>query len=563
MPEITSSSPSSAAATSGAHRRGVGVRARWLGLQDKLLVSNMLLITAILACCGIAFSLYSSQLIRSLKRQEIRHIAAAAAVAATVPLEDEDAGSLAEVARRLLESAEASNVTYYDEHGVPLAGWRQSENGPVRIIASQVPSTVLSESGRIQALPGGQGVRLLVPVLPPQRDSSFRAPLGYVAVTGSDIPTAQHSREVARLVFGGSLALLAVALPIVFLLAHRAFSPIRRMAVAARNVAAGRFETVDIVRADALGVLADAFNDMVVRLGEQKVRADEAHARLLEANLHLEQKIAERTAAIKTASQRLASEIAEKEDFLRAISHDLNAPLRNIDGMVSMLLRKHAEELPEEVVARLERVKKNVEHETSLISELLELSRIKTRREQPEPVNLEEMMWELRGLFENDLREHDIDLIIETQLPTLHAERARIRQVFQNLIDNAVKYMGDNPVRQITVGARLASSETEFWVRDTGQGIAPEDLGKIFYVFRRGRNQQNVAGKGVGLASVKSILENYNGRIWVESAPGEGSTFRFTINGRFVAEGTARPEAQADRARDAQAATSHSATRAA
>jgi signal transduction histidine kinase len=297
-----------------------------------------------------------------------------------------------------------------------------------------------------------------------------------------------------------------------------------------------------------LGVLAEAFNDMVVRLGEQKQRADEAHARLLEANLHLENKIAERTSAIEAASQRLASEIAEKEDFLRAISHDLNAPLRNIDGMVSMILRKHGTELPEEVAHRLERVKKNVEHETGLISELLELSRIKTRREQPEPVNLEEMMWELRGIFENDLRERDIELVIETRLPTLTAERARIRQVFQNLVDNAIKYMGEGPDRRITIGARPGRSETEFWVRDSGQGIPPEDVEKIFYVFRRGRNQQAVAGKGVGLASVKSILENYNGRIWVESELGRGSSFRFTINGRFVAAETAPAGEESQRA---------------
>jgi signal transduction histidine kinase len=404
---------------------------------------------------------------------------------------------------------------------------------------SELPTTAAMEVGRVVATAGGDGVSLLVAVTPGS------TPVGYVSLSAGDEPAAGHVESAIRLVTGGGLAVLAVVLPVVFLLVHRAFAPIRRLAVAARNVAAGRFETVDIVRGDALGVLSEVFNDMVVRLGEQKQRADEAHSRLLEANLHLENKIAERTSAIEAASRRLASEIAEKEDFLRAISHDLNAPLRNIDGMVTMVLRKHAADLPAEVVSRLERVKKNVEHETSLISELLELSRIKTRRDQPEPVNLEEMMWELRGIFENDLREHEIDLIIETRLPTLHAERARIRQVFQNLIDNAIKYMGDGPDRRISIGARQHMSETEFWVSDSGQGIAADDAEKIFYVFRRGRNQQSVAGKGVGLASVKSILENYNGRIWVESEPGRGSRFRFTVNGRFVAAEAAIGKAEA------------------
>jgi signal transduction histidine kinase len=118
--------------------------------------------------------------------------------------------------------------------------------------------------------------------------------------------------------------------------------------------------------------------------------------------------------------------------------------------------------------------------------------------------------------------------------------------VFQNLIDNAIKYMGDGSapeggpaaerVKAIHVGCAVRGDEAEFYVRDTGIGIEPEDRNKIFYVFRRGKGAavQNVAGKGVGLASVKSIVETYNGSIWVESTPGSGSTFKFTVNGQYV-----------------------------
>jgi signal transduction histidine kinase len=115
--------------------------------------------------------------------------------------------------------------------------------------------------------------------------------------------------------------------------------------------------------------------------------------------------------------------------------------------------------------------------------------------------------------------------------------------VFQNLIDNAIKYMGDGSnggARRISVGCELRDSEAEFYVQDTGIGIDPEDLDKVFFVFRRGKNPavQNVAGKGVGLASVKSIIETYSGTIWVESEVGKGSTFRFTINGQHLAQVT-------------------------
>jgi signal transduction histidine kinase len=117
--------------------------------------------------------------------------------------------------------------------------------------------------------------------------------------------------------------------------------------------------------------------------------------------------------------------------------------------------------------------------------------------------------------------------------------------VFQNLIDNAIKYMGEGspaggaetgPVKEIHVGCTVRADEAEFYVRDTGIGIEQEDLDKVFRVFRRGKNPavQGVPGKGVGLASVKSIVETYSGTIWVESQLGRGSTFRFTINGKHV-----------------------------
>jgi signal transduction histidine kinase len=161
------------------------------------------------------------------------------------------------------------------------------------------------------------------------------------------------------------------------------------------------------------------------------------------------------------------------------------------------------------------------------------------------------MVRELGEVLEDDLSARGIELILDTPLPALNCEKARLRQVFQNLIDNAIKYMGaDDPaktVKQIHVGCTVRHSEIEFYVRDTGIGIEREDLDKVFFVFRRGKSAavQNVPGKGVGLSSVKSIIETYSGSIWVESEVGKGSTFRFTINGQHLA--TAGPAEQEPR----------------
>jgi signal transduction histidine kinase len=153
-----------------------------------------------------------------------------------------------------------------------------------------------------------------------------------------------------------------------------------------------------------------------------------------------------------------------------------------------------------------------------------------------ELVEIGALLRDLEGVFENDLKSRQIKLIVDTELPVLNGEKSRFRQVFQNLIDNAIKYMGDGPVREIHVGCKIRPTEAEFYVRDTGLGIDAEDVTKVFYVFRRGRNStsRKIAGKGVGLSSVKYIIETYSGSIWVESQIDQGTTFRFTINGQHV-----------------------------
>jgi signal transduction histidine kinase len=276
---------------------------------------------------------------------------------------------------------------------------------------------------------------------------------------------------------------------------------------------------------------------MVGRVRAQQEQLTEANAQLADVNVDLENKVHQRTAELLNTNQRLSNEIAEKEEFLRAVSHDLGAPLRNIAGMASMLLMKKRDVLDEEMIHRLERIQKNVEVETSLISELLELSHIKSRRGRMEVLSVAGLLRELAGVFEEDLRGRQIALVQDTPMPELRCERNRMRQVFQNLIDNAIKYMGDGSAREIHIGCRMLATEVEIYVRDTGMGIEPADVGKVFQVFRRGRSSalNEIPGKGVGLASVKSIVETYDGRIRVESQIGQGSIFRFTIHARFLA----------------------------
>jgi signal transduction histidine kinase len=371
------------------------------------------------------------------------------------------------------------------------------------------------------------------PLLAPNSGTKL---LGFVTVGVSKTREEAELLRINLLVVGIGCTIAIVSLPMAYGLVHRVFFPIRQLVDATNKITAGDLDaSVAIDRPDVIGMLARSFNEMVIRVRRSQEALEDANDRLAEANRDLEEKVQHRTTQLETANKRLSSEIAEKEDFLRAVSHDLNAPLRNISGMASMLLMKNRDKFDEEVIHRLERIQKNVQVETDLISELLELSRIKTRRLKMEPIDIGAMVNELAGMFENDLRTRNITLVIDSALPVLHCERTRMRQVFQNLIDNAIKYMGEGRHRRIHVGCMVWKAEAEFYVSDTGMGIDPEDLDKVFFVFRRGKNcGANTAGKGVGLASVKSIVETYNGRIWVESHLGIGTTFRFTINGKYV-----------------------------
>lgn len=285
---------------------------------------------------------------------------------------------------------------------------------------------------------------------------------------------------------------------------------------------------------DDLGRLCEAFNAMVHELYA-------AHEQLGGANKRLENIVKQRTAELRQLNGKLEVEATDKNEFLRAVSHDLNAPLRNIAGMAQMMLMKYRAELADDAVSKLERINANAKHQTELIADLMELSRLRTKETKPGVFDLGELIRKITDNLAFDLEKAGIELTLHGDFPEVYAERNRLRQVFQNLIDNAIKYMMDSPTRTITVSAQRTRDYKpdifhgvdvwQFCVADSGRGIAEQDHEKVFQVFARSTHSgtHEVAGKGVGLASVKTIIEQYGGRIWLDSALGEGTSFTFTL----------------------------------
>lgn len=547
------------------------------GLQGKLVLSFMFLLTVTMGSALWLFLNEGHAVLDRVMAQQSLAVAQALGMASEAPLARRDAADLNRIGRDLLRSPELIAVAFYGPKGEMLAiATRHEDPGAVRteLLPSprdQMGELLIAHKRRSPAL--GAYTQVTAPVMTPRHSSETGRPVGarfvgYVSLCFSRAADEEQLNRVGHLfvLIAGVSAL--VTLPLVYGLVRRIFHPIRQLVDATDRIAGGDLGAqVAVNRPDVIGTLARSFNEMVKTVRRQQFELGEANAQLAEANVRLaeaneqlehanhdlEHKVVDRTVQLETANKRLREEIAEKEDFLRAVSHDLNAPLRNIAGMASMLLLKHRDSFEEDVVNRLERIQKNVEVETDLIAELLELSRIKTRRLKLEPVDTDVLVREVAEVFEHELRGRDIRFVVDGPLPRLNGERARLRQVFQNLFDNAIKYMGDGslapavpgddaaaggaaPIKEIHVGCTVRLDEAEFYVRDTGMGIDPEDLDKVFYVFRRGKGaaMQNVPGKGVGLASVKSIVETYNGSIRVESRPGAGSTFRFTVNGQHV-----------------------------
>ncbi|MEW5806704.1 MAG: ATP-binding protein [Acidobacteriota bacterium] len=378
-----------------------------------------------------------------------------------------------------------------------------------------------------------------------------------------------------------NIIILTISFLTSFLFLRFVTAPIKNLMKATKSIADGNFDLrIDVSRHDELGQLSQSFNDMAESLCKKEKELLKANKEIESWNRELENRVIERTSELKSAKEelefqgkllaeananainllkktedknhelsmlnqklekqrilldkmnaRLESEIAEKEDFLRAVSHDLNAPLNNIAGLANSILRKHGAEINEDMRDRLQRIERNIQRESELLGDLLELSRIKSRRLSFENTNIRELVDLVIESLEQQIEQKKIQIQIATPLPIICCERNRFRQVFQNLIDNAIKYMGKQDRPSIELGCEDNNGFYKFWVKDNGVGIKKEDQDKIFFVFRRLKNEttRDIQGKGVGLSTVKRIIETYNGEIWVESQEGRGSTFFFTI----------------------------------
>jgi signal transduction histidine kinase len=230
----------------------------------------------------------------------------------------------------------------------------------------------------------------------------------------------------------------------------------------------------------------------------------------------------------ETYIDELNKKNAELERFTYTISHDLKSPLVTIKGFLGLLKRDLEENKKNLIQKDFERIADATDKMGILLSELLELSRIGRIVNPPEEVDLVKLAQDTLETLEGQIQAHNITVTVSPDLPTVYMDRIRMREVMENLIDNAIKFMDNQKNPFLEIGRRESETETIVYIRDNGIGIEPRFHAKVFGLFEK--LSVDSEGSGIGLAIVKRIIETYGGRIWVESeGAGKGSTFCFTI----------------------------------
>ena len=234
--------------------------------------------------------------------------------------------------------------------------------------------------------------------------------------------------------------------------------------------------------------------------------------------------------ALHESSLDLQHKNAELERFLYTASHDLKSPVVTIQTFLGYLVQDMATVDAGRIAKDIDFIRLAANKMARLLDDLLEISRIGRIVRPPARVTLRELADDALAAVAGRIAERGVAVRVDDRDVALYGDRVRLAEVFQNLLDNAGKFMGDQQAPRIEIGVEARAAETAFFVRDNGIGIDPRHQAKVFGLFEK--LDPNAEGTGIGLALVKRIVELYGGRIWVESAGlGQGACFYFTLPG--------------------------------
>ncbi len=254
----------------------------------------------------------------------------------------------------------------------------------------------------------------------------------------------------------------------------------------------------------------------------------QAKEALQKAHDELEIRVQERTAELSEVNELLANKNEELESFAYSVSHDLQAPLRSIDGFSKALLEDCADSLNDSGKDFLNRVRAASQRMGHLIDDMLHLSRVSRREMIPKKIDLSAMAKTITQELHEEQSERQVTFVIMPEIE-VSGDVHLLRIALENLLDNAWKYTSKHPRAKIEFGVTEHEGKKAYFVRDDGAGFDTKFVGKLFGPFQRLHRSNEFEGNGIGLATVQRIIHRHGGRVWAEGAVEKGATFFFTL----------------------------------
>ncbi len=282
------------------------------------------------------------------------------------------------------------------------------------------------------------------------------------------------------------------------------------------------------------------------RVDARTAELREAHRELLRTNsellqltLELEERVAQRTEEIRKLNEELEARVRKRtaklqaanqelEAFTYSVSHDLRAPLRHIDGFSKLLLEECSADLPEDARRYLSRIRDGTRHMGMMVDDLLNLTRVGRKELSMQLTGLSSLLEEAIRDLQPEMAGREIEWRIG-KLPFVECDPGLVKQVFANLLSNALKFTRTRERGVIEVGETTQDGRAVIFVRDNGVGFSMKYVDKLFGVFQRLHRPEDFEGTGIGLATVQRIVRKHGGRVWAEGELNKGAAFYFTL----------------------------------
>ncbi len=332
-------------------------------------------------------------------------------------------------------------------------------------------------------------------------------------------------------VWSGLFFLVLLGTSVLFV--KKCMKPIAQLKKGMKQVSQGEFNTeIEVTAGDEIGELVQAFDEMAQQLRKttasrdlldleiqkRKIKEEE----VLRLNAELERKVKERTRALEESNAAL-------EAFSYSISHDLRAPLRYLHHYTQLLIKKSDGKLDPALQQYVHLIHEGAQQMNQMIEDLLQYSRLGQAKIEAQRVDMNALIEEISLWYHEDQVGREV-VWKKGKLPDVLGDPILLKRCLSNLISNALKFTKTNKIAFIETGFEFSTeNEPVFYIKDNGVGFDPQYQDKLFSIFQRLHDEKSFPGHGIGLASVKKMIQAHGGRVWAKGTPNQGATFFFTL----------------------------------